>query len=66
MFVFDMYFELIVWEIIDDMFVWLEWWYGKVLVSYVLVYVIVFLNGLIEFELEDIFLLDDDVLNDVY
>lgn len=61
-----MYFELIVWEIIDDMFGWLEWWYGKVLVSYVLVYVMVFMNGLIEFELEDIFLLDDDVLNDVY
>lgn len=66
MLISEMWVEFIVKEIISVLFDCFERLYGKILVSYVFGYIMVFKNGVIELELEDFLFLDDIVLNDVY
>lgn len=44
----------------------MEWKYGKIFILCVFSYIIVNRNGIIVNELEDVLLLDDDVIDDVY
>lgn len=44
----------------------MEWKYGKIFILCVFCYIIVGRNGIIVNELEDVLLLDDDVIDDVY